>query len=153
MWKAFYHTESAEVAEKNGASTSRAAVPCRRWVARRDCARNSRFAAIHHADATGRGRGVLLDRNRRRAWGNDRAPGVHGGASARRGVGPVAGGGIAAVGKALPQSGDRFGGHSGIGHRQNCRRKTGARLRELTVLHYFADLASPVRQRRDHRRN
>src|SRR5712675_1646324 len=49
-----------------------------------------------------RGRGVLLDRNRRRAWRNDRAPGVHGGASARRGVGPVAGGGIAAADKALP---------------------------------------------------
>jgi len=46
-----------------------------------------------------------------------------------------------------------FRGHSGIRHRQNCRRKTGARVRELTVLHYFADFASPVRQRRDHRRN
>src|SRR5712675_3631286 len=148
-----FTTESKEVAEKNGASTSRAAFPCRRWVARRDCARNSRFAAIYHADATGRGRGVLLDRNRRRARRNDRAPGVHGGASARRGVGPVAGGGIAAAGETIPQSGDCFGGYSGIRHRQNCRRETGARLRELAVLHYFADFASLVYQRRDHRRN
>src|SRR5882762_436731 len=97
-----FTTESAEVAEKNGASTSRAAFPCRRRVARRDCARNSRLAAIHHAGATGRERGVLLDRNRRRARRNDRAPGVYGRTSARRGVGPVAGGGIAAAGKALP---------------------------------------------------
>src|SRR6266436_1924278 len=65
-----FTTESTEVAEKNGASTFGAAFPCRRRVARRNCARNTCFAAIHRTNPTGRGRGILLDRNRVRVYGN-----------------------------------------------------------------------------------